>query len=534
MVAEDFGGVGVGMPGRGGAGQRRRIVQVATVCASAACLAALVVSAAGVQRRAVLMTDDSLDATTIGIDHNAMLQGNAQQNAAFMQTFGSYMPNQAPKLATGTTQLAQSPPKPAIKQSATARLNAKLAAQMQASLTAGTQGDSLMTPHFVAALEQATGHGPSGSQMLAQQQAAQQKATMDALSMTHSTTHILPSNMRQKFAISTTKNTLGAVHNLTPQQAAMRVSPMGDSTQSLSQATPSATGGNPASASRADNSFLNAEPPQQLTAKQLIKKAALEQMNSLPAPAPAPTAAAKPAPVQQLAQYPAQAMYAQPSQYAPIQMTYQQPLQQYAPPQPAYQPQPMYAQTQMAWQPAPNAGLQQPAMYQQPAPTQQMYQMASPVKPEPYHAPVQTQQQMMAEQPQRAYAYDPAQANVNTASPTAMMAYKPPQQLAMPQPQVQAQLAQQAPAETRSAMGAASSVGLQTPAEIGAAAANKAAAANWRAPDVSLKGAKGKISAAARRKIKEQMSALRSSILADYKKNSKMANTALLLGPGGL
>jgi hypothetical protein len=112
------------------------------------------------------------------------------------------------------------------------------------------------------------------------------------------------------------------------------------------------------------------------------------------------------------------------------------------------------------------------------------------------------------------------------------MAYQPPQQLAMPQPQPQ--LAQ-APA-TASAMGDASTsdVGLQTPAEIGAAAANKAAAANWRAPDVSLKGSKGAISAAARKKIKEQMSALRSSILADYKKNSKMANTALLLGPGGL
>jgi len=30
------------------------------------------------------------------------------------------------------------------------------------------------------------------------------------------------------------------------------------------------------------------------------------------------------------------------------------------------------------------------------------------------------------------------------------------------------------------------------------------------------------------------MLALRQSILSDYKKNSKMANTALLLGPGGL
>jgi len=363
---------------------------------------------------------------------------------------------------------------------------------------------------------------------------------MDALSMTHSSTHILPGNMRQKFAISTTKNTLGAVHNLTPQQAAMRVSPMGDSAQSLSQAMPSATGGNPASASRADNSFLSAEPPQQLTAKQLIQKAALKQMNSLPAPAPAPAAATKPAPVQQLAEYPQQPMYQQPPMYAPTQMAYAQP-QQYAQPQEYAQPQQyaqppqyQYAPQQMAYQmPMQQASAyRQPAMYQQPAPTQQMYQMASPVKPEPYHAPAQTQQQMMAQQPQQQYAYDPAQANVNTASPAAMMAYAPPQQLAMPQPQPQ-QLAQQMPAAS-SAIADTSNVGLQTPAEIGAAAANKAAAANWRAPDVSLKGAKGMISAAAKKKIKDQMLALRSSILADYKKNSKMANTALLLGPGGL
>ena len=126
----------------------------------------------------------------------------------------------------------------------------------------------LMTPHLVSALEQATVSGRS--QMLSQQQAAQQKATLDALTMTHSTTHILPKNLRQQYAISCTKSHLGAVNNLSPQQAAMRVSPMGDSAQSLSQAAPDATGGNPASASKADSAFLGAEPAPQLTAKQLI------------------------------------------------------------------------------------------------------------------------------------------------------------------------------------------------------------------------------------------------------------------------
>jgi hypothetical protein len=497
MVSQDFGPVAPQRPAAKGDG-RRRVVQVGTVCAAAACLAALFV-VAGAPRRAVRMTDDSLEATTIGIDHNAMLAGNTQQNAAFLQTFGSYLPNQGPTLATGTTQLSQQAPKPASKQSAASRLNAKLAAQMQAQLTAGTQGDSLMTPHFVAALEQATGSGRS--QMLAQQQALQQKSTLDALTMTQSKTHILPKNMRQQYAISSTKNHLGAVHNLTPQQAAMRMAPMGDTTQAL------------ASASNADSAFLGAEPAPQLSAKQLIAQAALKQMNSLPAPAPPPAAAPKAAPVQQLAQYPqypAQPYMAQqpqmqysavpqyaPMQGAPMQMAYQQ--RQYAPTQMAYQ---------MPAQPQPYTGYNyeaavQPTNYPvQQAPTQEMYQMASPVKPNPYQALPQAQQmtqmtqQMPQQMPQMAaqpYIYDPAQSNVNTASPAAMMAYSPQQQ-----PQAQLAQAQPAPASVQATgynmnnMGDTANVGLETPAEIGAAAASKVTAPpSWKDPDMSLKTAKG-------------------------------------------
>ena len=51
--------------------------------------------------RAALMTDASLDATTIGMDHDAMLQANPTQDAAFMQTFGRFVPPR-PTLATGT------------------------------------------------------------------------------------------------------------------------------------------------------------------------------------------------------------------------------------------------------------------------------------------------------------------------------------------------------------------------------------------------------------------------------------------------
>jgi hypothetical protein len=134
-----------------------------------------------------------------------------------------------------------------------------------------------------------------------------------------------------------------------------------------------------------------------------------------------------------------------------------------------------------------------------------MYQMASPVKPSPYQALPQTQQ--MAQQPQQmaqqSYTYDPAQASVNTASPAAMMAYAPQQQ--------QQQLAQSQPAPAQasmqaggSSMGDTANVGIQTPAEIGAAAASKVTAPpSWKDPDMSLKtqgSAKGKISAAAANK----------------------------------
>ena len=40
----------------------------------------------------------------------------------------------------------------------------------------------------------------------------------------------------------------------------------------------------------------------------------------------------------------------------------------------------------------------------------------------------------------------------------------------------------------------------QTPAEMGEAAASKAAAGDWRAPDLSLKAHKGHLSAAAKQK----------------------------------
>ena len=205
----------------------RRAAQLGAAVAAAACLAALMVAAVDHLQpggRAALMTDASLDATTIGMDHDAMLQANPTQDAAFMQTFGRFVPPR-PTLATGTTQLAQAPrpgagASAATKQSAEARLNAKLASQMQAQLTAGTQGDSLMTPHFVAALEQATGGRGGGAGP-----DAQGRAAMDALGMTKAPAHILPAALRQRFALSTTKRALGATSTLTPQQAALRAPP---------------------------------------------------------------------------------------------------------------------------------------------------------------------------------------------------------------------------------------------------------------------------------------------------------------------
>ncbi|EKX49896.1 hypothetical protein GUITHDRAFT_161970 [Guillardia theta CCMP2712] len=434
-------------------------------------------SASQSYRTTSLMSDEGLSAMTIGMDHNAMLARNPTQNAAYMQTFGSFLPNANLKSATGTTQLAQAKhtAQRKMKASAQSRLNQKLAAAMQAKLTASSRGDELMTPHFVAALDAASKMG-SRTSMLSERK---QKEALDALNMANSKSHILPSKLREEYNFNTAKQTLGQTKLISPSQAALRAYPQGDATQSLSQrAVPSATGGNPGLAGKADQQFLSSEP-QQLSTKELIQQAAMKQLNSLPKQSAA-------APVQQLAEQP------------PVARPYAYPVAAVAQPTMYYQqaPQPMAYSSYPAQVPNNQMAYQPQQMYQPSYPQAPMQQQYAPMQQPVYAQPLQ----------QRPMAYQP----YNGMAQQTQMAY---QSSATPQ--------------------YASSNAMMTPAEIGKAAA--ANAASWRAPDESLKAGKSKhLSAQQKQKIREQMEALRQSIKSDFKANTRMADKALLLGPGGL
>ena len=243
---------------------------------------------------------NGLDAVTIGMDQNAMLARNPKANSAFLKVFGNYIPGSQQQSSTlksspqGATQLAMSSHQLHRSHSskhAEARLNAKMAASMQNTLTAGSTSDSNMSPNFLAALSQAEGY-QAKSTMLSQSEqktAASEKATMDALSMTAKGTshqHLLPSDLRNKFAYTRTTKQLQSDHFLTPAQAAMRAAPQaGVQSLALSGSVPNPTGGNPSLAGQADASLLAAQG-QHVSTKELIREAAMKQMNSPAAPAP--------------------------------------------------------------------------------------------------------------------------------------------------------------------------------------------------------------------------------------------------------
>ncbi len=96
----------------------------------------------------MLMSDGGLEASTIDMDHDAMLASNPKKNAAFMRVFGSYVGGNKKgdtlSSPATTTQLAQQQHSSHKGQS---DLNAKLAKEMQSQLTAGSQDDEMMTPH---------------------------------------------------------------------------------------------------------------------------------------------------------------------------------------------------------------------------------------------------------------------------------------------------------------------------------------------------------------------------------------------------
>jgi len=494
-------------------------------------VAALVVLlTANIPSQTTLMQDGDLDAASIEMDHNAMLANDPSKNAAFLKAFSGYLPSgqqQSAQLqsAKGTTQLAQQSHDNHRSMSAGAesRLNAKLAASMQSQLTASSQGDELMTPHFVAALDAAS-HMAAKQQMLASSPAVarqeERKQVMDAMTMSEkgAKTHLLPPALRQKYAFSKTKSKLGSTQVVTPAE----LSGSNDGMISLrQQAQPNPTGGPSGDAAKADNSFLAASQSQEpaMTAKQLIQQAALAQMNQLQSNALASASAPAPAPQQQLAA------------------------------QPPMQQQPMQPQPRGMYSPGMQELAQQNGAPPQPAPTQQMYQQPAYQYPQQaYQYPQQEQAptQQMYQQPQQpanyGYGYSqPAQPQMYAPAQT-QMTYEQPavQQYEQPQQQpYQQQQQQQQPPSMYEAQQQALSQDSGPLSEAPAAAVGGSSGGvppNWRAPDAALKqgGSVIGMSASNKAKVKQQMMALRSQIESDFKHNTKLGDTALLLGPGGL
>jgi hypothetical protein len=435
------------------------------------------------EQPSALMQGNGLDAASIDMDHNAMLANNPTANAAFLKVFGSYVPgaerqNQLKSSPKGSTKLAMTSHeahRSHKSKAAESRLNAKLASEMQNRLTAGSKSDSLMTPNFLAALSEAQGHNTAQGQMLSQQN----KETMDAITMTGQqahASHVLPRDLRQKFKFNQAATSLANTHILTPAQAAMRAAPQAGA-QSLAYADsqPNPTGGNPSLAGRADTELLAAQGSQ-VSTRELIRQAAMQQMNAMPAPV------RKQARAQQLSEVPAAGYYQQQAVYQPYQ-------------QPVYAVQPNYAQPMQ------------------------------PVEPAPMQMAYQTSQQA----PSYGYGY------VQPQQPSYFPAPAAKQQLMAPHQEAPPQLLGPLPAPTQELVEQPSdaSVGIQTPQQIGEEAANAAAGTNWRQPDAVIK--KGaKLSAAKKAKMIQQMAALRQQILGDYNKNTKAGDKALLMGPNSL
>eukprot|EP00283_Hemiselmis_rufescens_P011553 CAMPEP_0173418386 /NCGR_PEP_ID=MMETSP1357-20121228/564_1 /TAXON_ID=77926 /ORGANISM="Hemiselmis rufescens, Strain PCC563" /LENGTH=470 /DNA_ID=CAMNT_0014380871 /DNA_START=8 /DNA_END=1420 /DNA_ORIENTATION=+ len=468
------------------AGRRRQLL---AVLLGAAALAAVVSWGAAPDGPAALMEDDGLDADSIGMDQNAMLANSPKKNAAFLRVFGSYLGRSSSTLKSAPKTATQLSQQGGGKGGGGSRKgeNSKLASEMQAELTAGSADEQMMTPHFVAALNAA-----SRPQMLASTDGEDSKASlvnkeaMAALSMTDKGKgqHVLPAKLREKYLFKKDRTELGATNTETPNQAALRAQPAPASAGSMQAlaAAPAGQGaqGSQGAASAADSKLL-ASAPEGLSTKQLIRQAAMRQMAVLKAKASMVQA-------QQPAAAPVQQPAATQQMYQP---TYGSPMY------PAAQPQYAYAQ------PPP----QQPALYQQaPQPMLSGYGAQAPAW---YPASAGQQQPTEGMQvspyndtPQRLSGY---QAPQSRTAAYASFSAPPPQQLAARAPVVTA----------------ASPV--LTPEEVGEEAANKAAP-DMFSPDATIKG---KASASSKR---EQMLALKSQIMSDYKKNTEDADKQLLMG----
>ena len=268
------------------------------------------------------MADDSLDASAISIDHNAMLASDPSENSAFMKVFGAFYKHSSLKTPGATMQLSQLAPKSAnarrrSSHAALSRLNERLASQMQAQLTGSAHAVLHTMP--VLASDSAARHRVKFTPRAAKVSSA---ATLDALSMVDGKTHLLPKKLRNQFIIDRSKHILKRHY---PSYSSASKPAKKKAHQDISMAD------------KADDKLLSAIPTH-TNAAELVQRAAMEQMQQQLRTAPVAKNPPKPIGQPQYQQYTQaapynQAPYAAP--YPPQQALYRAPM-----PAPAYYPQP--------------------------------------------------------------------------------------------------------------------------------------------------------------------------------------------------
>jgi hypothetical protein len=222
------------------------------------------------------MTDDSIEANAIEIDHNAMLESDPSQNKAFLKIFGRFSGHSTLDAPAAATQLSEITPKPKHihrrrnSHSALKRLNEKLAERMQSQLTVTSEPTKSSTPKLLSPVagdalkeEASTSKLPS-------------PATLDALDMIDKKSHLLPKKLRTEFIIDTGKKVLKKNFPSLKVESSRRT--IGHSHASVH--------GDTTLAGKADDNLLTARQSHMTTAE-LVQQAAMQQMHQLSAAAPA-------------------------------------------------------------------------------------------------------------------------------------------------------------------------------------------------------------------------------------------------------
>jgi len=300
------------------------------------------------------MTDDSIEANAIEIDHNAMLASDPSQNKAFLKIFGRFSGHSALDAPEAATQLSEIGPKKASKDfhrrstshSALKRLNDKLAARMQSQLTVAAAAESKV--HHALKL-----HSSIRGDALKSASPAKlpSPATLDALDMIDKKTHLLPKKLRAEFVIDSSKKVLRK------NFPSLKIKNSRKSTEHAH----ASSHGDISLAGKADDNLLSASQSHMTTAE-LVQQAAMQQMRQMHAAAPAvlparPTQlAARPVPYQQYGYAPAPQYAYAPSPALAQASPYQSPPVQQALYRPMVSPQGYYPQQPM-----------QPAYYAAPA-----------------------------------------------------------------------------------------------------------------------------------------------------------------------